>query len=211
MNVDDVWGIKWITQTNEGRDWAEDLGFDDAIVFSPSRQCKAGDPRPTLEIVSPNDGAHLNSKHEDVSIIANATANFEEYVLEWAEGDSPRDRDWDEFENGKNPRNNPAVVASLDLEDLPRGAISLRLTMFATNGGYAEVEIVVYNDLPDPTPVPSATQQPSSTPTQTLAPTGTPTTAPPSDTPAPTETPTPSETPTAGIPTDTLTPTLTPT
>jgi len=76
-------------------------------------------------------------------------------VLEWAPGDSPRDRDWEELFNGKNPRANPYTAATLDMEDLPRGAISLRLTMLSTTNGYAEVEIVIYNELPEPTPVPS--------------------------------------------------------
>ncbi|MEX1247042.1 MAG: transglycosylase domain-containing protein [Anaerolineales bacterium] len=192
LNVDDVWGIKWITQTNAGRDWAEDLGFEDPIFFSPARECKADDPHPTLEIVSPNDGARLNSHNVEIVIVADATDNFDEWVLEWAEGDSPRDRDWDELENRHNPVPNANDVYTLDMDEMPRGAISLRLTMLATNGGYAEVEIVIYNDLPQPTPVPTNTPAPTSTPTETPLPSETPT---PSETPQPSEAPT--ETPTS--------------
>ena len=219
LNVDDVWGIKWITQTNEGRDWAEDLGFEDPIVFSPNRACKQDDPRPELEIVSPNNGARINASKVDVSIIADATANFDEFVLEWAPGDSPRDRDWEELFNGKKPRANPYTAATLDMEDLPRGAISLRLTMFSTTGGYAEVEIVIFNELPEPTPVPTATPLPTHTPTltplpsNTPNPTQTPTPPPPTNTPLPSETPTamPTETPTATSMSASETPSATPT
>ena len=211
LNVDDVWGIKWITQTSEGRQWAEDLDFDDPIVFSPSRKCKASDPRPTLELVTPNDDAHLSSKHVVVSIIASATANFEDFILEWAEGTNPDRGDWEDLVSGDDPRSNPTEVVTLDLEELPRGAISLRLTMHGANGGYAEVEIVIHNDLPEPTPQPSSTPKPTRTPSLTPMPTEAPTLEPPTDTPSPTDALAPSETPTAEAPTDEPTPTPTPT
>ncbi|MEX2144167.1 MAG: transglycosylase domain-containing protein [Anaerolineales bacterium] len=220
LNVDDVWGVKWITQTNEGGNWAEDLGFDDPIIFSPKRECKESDPRPKLQILSPNDGTHVNASEVSISIIADATANFEEFVLEWAPGDSPRDRDWVELFNGKNPRANAYQAATLDMDALPRGAISIRLSMFATRGGYAEVEIVIFNELPEPTAVPTPTKVPTNTPSltpqpsETPQPTQTPTLPPPADTPLPSETPTAmsTETPTA-ITTETPTesPSATPT
>jgi hypothetical protein len=204
LNVDDVWGIKWITQTSEGRNWAENLDFDDPILFSPNRKCKASDPRPKLEIVSPEDDAHLDNQDVEVIIIADATANFREFVLEWADEDSPRD--WEELDSGSNPRSNPSQVATLNLNELPRGPILLRLTMWATNGGYAEVMIKVFNDRPEPTPAPSPTKKPTRTPSSTPQPTETPTDAPPTETPAPTDTPAPSETPTAETPTESPTP-----
>ncbi|MEX2161332.1 MAG: transglycosylase domain-containing protein [Anaerolineales bacterium] len=206
LNVDDVWGIKWITQTDAGKDWAEDLGFEDPIFFSPIRACKADDPHPTLEIVSPNDGAQFNSHNIDITIIADATDNFEDWTLEWAPGESPRNRDWEPLEFKRNPVPNANDVHRLDMDELPRGAISLRLTMAATNGGYAEVTIVIYNELPLPTPVPTNTPVPTATPTETPLPSETPT---PTETPLPSETPT--ETPTASAttaPSETPTPTV---
>jgi penicillin-binding protein 1C len=197
LNVHDIWAVKWITQTDAGRKWAKDNGFKDPIFFSPTRACRADDSHPTLEFVSPNDGAHLNSHNVDLVIRADATGNtFEDYELEWAPGDNPRNRDWETLTRKDDPVPNGAAVYSLDLRDLPRGAISLRLTMNNKNGGSAEIEIVIYNDLPSPTAVPTHTPAPTNTPAPTAAPT---------DTPLPSDTPIPSDTPT-----DTLAPTDTP-
>ena len=201
LNVDDVWAVKWITQTDAGRNWAEDQGFDDPIFFSPSRACRADDSHPTLEFVSPNDGARLNSHNVDIVIRADATGDaFEDYELEWAPGDNPRNRDWETLIRKDDPVPNAASVYTLDMDDMPRGPISLRLTMNNENGGFAEIEIVIYNSLPAPTPVPTNTPAPTATPTDTPLPTDTPpppsetpteTAPPPSDTPVPSDTPSP--------------------
>ncbi|MBX3047739.1 MAG: transglycosylase domain-containing protein [Anaerolineales bacterium] len=183
LNVDDVWAIRWITQTNDGRNWARNLGFDDPIVFSPSRECDDNDPRPTLEFTGPRDGDRLSNPTVEIHLIANASANFEEWVLEWRRADGGST--WHELENKRNPVPNAQVVHALNLQELPRGPIVLRLTIYSTSGGHARRDIVVYNDLPEPTATPTPTQAPSATPTATLpAPTAT-------ETPLPSETPTP--------------------
>jgi hypothetical protein len=190
LNVHDIWAVKWITQTDAGRNWADDHGFDDPIFFAPTRACKADDSHPTLEFVSPNDGAHLNSHNVDLVIRADASGGtFEDYELEWAPGDNPRNRDWETLTRKDDAVPNAAAVYTLDMSELPRGAISLRLTMNNKNGGFAEIEIVIYNDLPAPTAIPTNTPLP---PTNTPLPTDTPM---PSDTPMPTDTPMPSDTP----------------
>ena len=199
LNVHDVWAVKWITQTDAGKDWAKDQGFDDPIFFTPTRACKAEDSHPTLEFVSPNDGAHLNSHNVDLVIRADATGGtFEDYELEWAPGDNPRKRDWETLTRKDDAVPNAAAVYSLDMDELPRGAISLRLTMNNKNGGFAEIEIVIYNNLPAPTAVPTKTPLPTAIPTNTPFSSDTPMpTDTPADTPMPTDTPlSPSDTPT---------------
>jgi len=202
MNVEDPWAIKWITQTNQGKDWAKANGFKDPIFFSPQQECKAEDPHPILEFASPNDGEHFNEHNVDVVVRADATANFDEYVLEWAEGANPHNRDWKELTRDNHAVPNTDKIYSLDMDDLPRGAISLRLTIHSTRGTYAELEIVIFNNLPEPTPIPTNTPLPTFTPTltplpsDTPSPTATETPLPPSDTPAPIDTETPTETPT---------------
>jgi penicillin-binding protein 1C len=186
FNVQDPWAIKWLTQTNAGQDWAEDHGFDKPFYFSPTRECGPDDPHATLEIFSPNNGAHFSAQNLDVVIRADAAADFDEVVLEWAEGVNPRDNEFVRIADRGNPIPNSAVIHTINMENLPRGAISLRLTMYSVRGGWAERQIVIYNDLPEPTPVPSETP--------TLTPTATETSV-PTNTPAPTSTETPSPTP----------------
>jgi penicillin-binding protein 1C len=193
LNVSDPWAVKWITQTDQGRDWAEDVGFDDPIFFTPQVRCTANDPQPTLEFVSPGDESHHNTHNLDIVVRASATADFDEYVLEWAEGRNPGNRDWEELTSDDDQAENPETIYTIDMDDMPRGAISLRLTMYSERGGYAEVLLIIHNDLPAPTAVPTSTPLPTLTPS--LTPTPTETSVPPTNTPVPTDTETPSPTP----------------
>ncbi|UYN90241.1 MAG: transglycosylase domain-containing protein [Anaerolineales bacterium] len=188
LNVEDPWAIKWITQTSQGRNWAEANGFDDPIYFSPLRECRDTDPRPLLDIILPNNGEHFNQHEVQVVVRADATQNFQRYVLEWARGTNPDDHDWEELAASNTPIPQQERVYTLRMNEITRGALSLRLTIYSTQNTYAEYEIVIYNDMPEPTAIPSAT------PTITPLPSATPTVT---NTPLPTETPTNTPEPTA--------------
>jgi penicillin-binding protein 1C len=196
MNVSDPWAIKWLTQTSQGEDWADDNGFDEPIFFSPQRRCGPDDSHPTLEFVTPSHDQHFNQHNLDVIIRADATSNFDGFELEWAEGPNPNDRDYEHLTSDNDPIPNPDEIYTIDMDDLPRGPIWLRLTMHNSQGGIAQVEIVIYNDLTEPTPIPTNTPVPTLPPTNTPVPSNTP--VPPTATDIPSETPTdvPSETPT---------------
>ncbi|MBC8505530.1 MAG: transglycosylase domain-containing protein, partial [Chloroflexi bacterium] len=56
LNISDPWAVKWIKETDQGRSWAKELGFDDPIFFTPQDACAETDSRPILEINAPNDG-----------------------------------------------------------------------------------------------------------------------------------------------------------
>lgn len=186
INVQDPWAIKWLTQTNQGREWAEANGFDDEPLYvSPERECRDSDPRPLLDIIIPRDGERFNQHELQVVVRADATQNFQHYVLEWARGTNPDDHDWEQLAAGNTPIPQQQSIFTLPLHEMTRGAMSLRLKMFSTQGTYAEYEIVIYNDMPEP----SAT--PTNTPTVTATPSPTPTAT---NTAAPTETPTPEPT-----------------
>lgn len=202
INVSDPWAVKWITQTNEGKAWAKANDFKDPIFFTPQKECAESDPHPILEIDSPRDGQHLNAHDVDVVVKADATANFQDYVLEWARGENPRNRDWKELTSDNDPVRSLEGIYTLNLNEFPRGALSLRLTIHSTEDGFAEVIILVYNDLPEPTAVPTSTPLPTATRTLTPLPSNTSTAT---NTPAPTNTPTTTETPTS-TPTETPTP-----
>ncbi|MCW5874069.1 MAG: transglycosylase domain-containing protein [Anaerolineales bacterium] len=182
FNVQDPWAIKWLTQTGAGREWAEAHGFDDPIYFSPLRECRDSDPRPLLDIILPNNNEHFNQHEVQVVVRADATQNFQRYVLEWARGTNPDDHDWEQLAAGNTPIPQQERIYTLRMDEMTRGAMSLRLTMYSTQGTFAEYEIVIYNDMPEPTAVPTAT--PTITPTPTFTPTETPT-----NTPEPTATP----------------------
>jgi len=193
MNVTDPWAKKWLQDNDRGRNWAEEMGFDDPITFTPERECKAEDPRPRLAFVEPSNGATISTSPLDVVVIADASRNFRDFELEYGVGDDPVD--WDTLEDRDDPVPQADDIYEWDLDDVERGVISLRLNMRSTVDTYARLTIKLNIQVPTPTPTPT------STPTPTLLPTLTPT---------PTNTPENTLTPTATlVPTNTATPTPT--
>ncbi len=201
LNVTDEWAIKWIKETSQGKAWAEQMGFKAPVFFTPTRVCKASDPRPVIDFLDPKNGEVITTSPIKVFGRAGATADFYQYRLEFGFGDDPAD--WKVLTKSKIPVNDPDELYEWDVGELPAGVITLRLYVKSTRDTYAEVRIQL--DLQVPTPTPTETPTPTGTPTPT--PTATPTT-----TPSPTNTVTPSPsaswTPT---PSETATPTLTPT
>ncbi|MBX3003069.1 MAG: transglycosylase domain-containing protein [Anaerolineales bacterium] len=182
LNVHDPWAIKWLSQTSQGRAWAEAHGFKEPLFVSPQRRCGEGDPRPLLDVILPKDGEHFSQHEVQVVVRADASANFHHYELDWAPGERPDDGDWQGIASGTSPIPQQQAIYTLPMAELPRGALSLRLTLYSTQNTSAEIKLVIYNDMPEPTATPTAT------PTQTLTPSATPTITP---TPAPSITPTP--------------------
>jgi hypothetical protein len=39
MNVEDEWARKWIDETPQGKAWANNLEFNDPVIYSPERKC----------------------------------------------------------------------------------------------------------------------------------------------------------------------------
>jgi hypothetical protein len=130
-----------------------------------------------------------------------ATGSFDEARLEYGPGRDPVQ--WDTIFVIDNPNKDMSEIYSWDISDLPTGLYTLRLYMTSTNGGYAEKQILIDNQVPTPTPTPTVSPTPTSTlsPTPTISPTA-------SETPVDTSTTTPTSTDT---PTSTHTPTQTPT
>lgn len=213
INVADPWAVRWITQTSQGQDWAEDMGFEEPIYFMPTEECDEEDPRPILNVDSPTEGQTMSSSPVNVVVRAEATQNFDRFVVEFAYGPNPDDWDWVEIYASNNPITSPSQVAEWDIGGLQNRDISFRLKMFSTVDTYAELIYTVYTNLPTPTAPPTNTPTITATPSNTPSPTATSTpgpTATPSYTPSATATPTdtPSSTPTF---TPTSTPSATPT
>jgi penicillin-binding protein 1C len=201
LNVDDPWAVKWIKETDAGRAWADEMGFSDPIFFTPQDECSKDDPRPILELISPDDGEMIESSPVEISGRVDATDDFERYELFWGRGSDPVD--WETICEDDNPVPEPETFCSWDVEALDAGVVTLRLRIFSTEDTYAETTLQVDLQVPTPTPTPTSTFTPTATPTFTPTPTLTPTA---------THTPTETETPTATLsPTMTFTASLSPT
>ncbi|MGD2157855.1 MAG: transglycosylase domain-containing protein [Anaerolineales bacterium] len=187
LNVSDPWAIRWIKESNQGKTWAEDMGFEAPIFFTPTEGCEEDDPHAILAFTSPVDGELITTNPVEVFGRADATAKFQQYFLEYGIGDDPVQ--WERLYKKKIPLSESDLIYSWDVIDIPAGVVTLRLYMISTDDKYAEKRIRIELRVPTPTPTPTNTP----TPTPTVTPTPT-----PSITPSPTNTPSP--TPTSRLP-----------
>jgi penicillin-binding protein 1C len=191
LNVSDPSARRWIKQDAQGKAWAEEIGFPKPVTFAPSQECSNDDPRPTLQFAAPRDGDTISASPLNIYVIADATQGFDAWRLDFGLGEKPVE--WQMLAMGRNRINQPELVTSWDLNDLPAGIVTLRLYLHSTQDTYAERRIHLNLQVPTPTPTPTPTETPTPTPSPTLTPTDTPT---PTNTPTitPTETLLPSPT-----------------
>jgi len=199
LNVTDVWAIGWIQNDTAGKDWANEMGFSDPILFAPSRECQSNDPHPTIEFSSLTEGQTITASLLDILAKVDVSADFKSYTLAYGLGDNPID--WKLLYEGSQPVSQPGKIFSWDLKDIPPGIVTLKITMNSIRGGYAERTI--HLNMLVSTPTQTVTPTMTSTPTQTATPTQTPTLI---VTQTPTHTPTATQT---AIPLTTDTPTVT--
>jgi penicillin-binding protein 1C len=190
LNVPDPWARNWLEEDDQGKAWLERMEIeDDPVFFMPDTICDEDSPRPILGFTDPPEGATISSSPLEIFGRAGATDEFENWILEYGLGSSLSY--WPDLANASNPANEPEKLYSWDLEGLPNGPVTLRLSTNSQRGGKAIVELHLNILLPTPTPTPTTTPTPTSTPTTT------PTTTP---TPTVTSTPTSTETPTLNPP-----------
>ena len=171
------------------------MGFEKPVTFTPSRECRADDPRPRLAFTAPQDNATITTSPLDIFGIVDASHGFDFVRLEYGIGDKPVK--WQLLDQSRNRLPNPGLMYSWDLSQFPSQRVTLRITIHSTEGTYAETTLHLTIQVPTPTPTPTLTFTPTPTVTSTPTATWTPV---PTFTPTPTETPMPSLTPTNTLP-----------
>ncbi|PWH16028.1 MAG: hypothetical protein DDG59_10245 [Anaerolineae bacterium] len=187
LNVTDPFAKQWIQKDPDGKRWAEQNGFEKKIRFVPERECKADDPRPKLEFISPKDGDTITRSVVDIYLWADATQWFKSFQLDFGIGADPKE--WTTIVRSNTPAQPNDPVVSWDLTELPNGLVTLRLIVQSEKDTYAEKKIQVILQVPTPTPTSTPTPTETLIPTPTFTPTST-------STPVPTQTETPTVTPT---------------
>ena len=179
LNIADKDAQKWITGTQEGKDWAAGIGFKDDIIFPAGRACSITDPRPKIIFANISENQAFNQGPINVYGVAMATANFDRFKLEYGKGDDPDS--WHTIvEDIKDPLSEPGLIASWNPEDVEEGNYTLRIYMNSRDGErYAEKRVHIHLALPTktPTPAPTVTSTPFPAPTSTSTPTIAPETA----------------------------------
>ncbi|NPV57445.1 MAG: hypothetical protein HPY76_12340, partial [Anaerolineae bacterium] len=197
INVKDTWAMKWIKETDQGRQWAQSVGFDEPFYFVPEKECAPEDLQPQIIFAGLNEDQTITSAPLDIYAVVNAPSNFESFRLQWGRGDDPED--WKTLADDiREQYTEPERIKTWDLKGVPGGNITLRIYLESDRGTYAEKRLHLKIKLPTPTPTQTplptmtATETPTPTVTETPLPTGTPTpTLPPTLTPTITATSTP--------------------
>lgn len=183
LDIEDPWGRRWVRRTDAGREWAERMGFDeDDFFLVPRNLCSEDSPRPILSFASPTEGSTISQGPLEIIGQAGATEEFDLWRLDYGQGYSPEE--WFELEESDDQVRQTDDLFLWDLEGVPNGPLTLRLSVFGENDGEATIQLHMRLDLPTPTPTPTLTPMPTNTPTPTATSTATPTaTATPTPTP----------------------------
>lgn len=201
LNVKDPSAVKWIRETDDGRNWAKSMGFeDDPIFFVPERACKISDPRPNIFFANLSDNQKITDQTLDIYAVVNATNYFDNFRIDWGRGDDPED--FEMLKEGiRDQYQQPEMIYTWDLKDVPAGKITLRIYITSNVGTYAEKKIRL--DIQVPTQTPTVSPTPTQTPQATITPSLTPfvpTDTPPPPTVAPPTIVPPTDTPPAVVP-----------
>ncbi|HEY69472.1 MAG TPA: hypothetical protein G4O08_02690, partial [Anaerolineae bacterium] len=151
LYVTDPWAVEWIEGTSSGRSWAQRMGFPpERRFYVPETYCSASSPRPIIGITSPAEGGTIQSNPLEIFGRASATRYFKRWVLDYGSGFDPLS--WTEIIHSSSAVSQSQKLTDWDLEDLPNGPITLRLSVEGTNNGSAEVRVHLRMELPTPTP-----------------------------------------------------------
>jgi hypothetical protein len=184
LNVDDPWARVWLQEDSAGKDWVEELGFEEEpLFFIPEETCDATSPRPIVGFTDPPDGANITTSPVSIFGRASATGDFKDWVLEYALSEGQNT--WPDIAHSREAINDASELVKWDISGVRNGPVILRLGVRSERGGKAVVELRINISLPTPTPTPTATPTSTPTPTQTN-------TSEPSSTPTVTPTPSPS-------------------
>ncbi len=193
LNIQDKWAKEWIRDHEQGRAWAEEMGFKDSVIFTPTRECRGDDPKPTIVFVGLEEGMNIAASPLDIYAVVSANKNFDRFRLQYGVGNNPNK--WQTLLVSDEQVKDTQKLVSWDVYEADATRITLRIYLYSSKGTFAEKRIHLNLSVPTltPTVMPTMTMtpEPTFTPPATLQPTSTSEPA-ATDTLAPTATETPS-------------------
>ncbi len=185
LNVTDPSAVRWILETGEGQRWAEQMGFQQPIFFTPQRECTANDQRPLILFAGLSEDQTITRSPLEIYALIKVPEPYDDYRLEYGLGNNPAE--WEVIYRGGPQSDQPQFLTDWDLSDIPAGRVTLRIVLNSDRDTYAirtlHLNIQVPTSTPTPTPTVTVTPTATATPTSTLTPTVTQTPLPPTITP----------------------------
>ena len=157
VTIQDPAVINWLN--NQGQAYARRVGLTPPVSPLPDRACDQSTPIPVARISSPSGGQTVMG-----TITINGQVNaegFNRYQLEVAPAGTEDYRSVAPVSSQQHPEAN-SVLGSWDTTTFANGDYTLRLAVFANNGGYVFRTVAVRVDNPEPTATP--TPEPTFTP-----------------------------------------------
>ena len=175
LNVKDKWAIKWIKETEDGKNWARNMGFGDSFLIIPERECKADDPRAKIIFAGIFENQIITESPLDIYALVDATHNYRRMQLDYGEGSDPSS--WEMLAEFNRNFSETDVIYTWDLlkDEIKPGEYTLRIRIESTEEGrYAEKKIKIRIQVATPTPTATSTATITPTPTTTPTPTASP-------------------------------------
>jgi membrane peptidoglycan carboxypeptidase len=194
LNITDESAVKWVLESEEGRNWASANGFEQPIFFVPERECTAEDQRPLILFAGLNDWQTVTTSPLQLYALIKVPTSFKDFRLDYGLGDDPAD--WETLYTGSAQSDQPQFLLDWDVSSVRMGGVTLRIYLTSDHDTYAVRKLHLNLQVPTPTITPTVTPTVTPTPTRTPTITRTPTA---SQTPTPSPTPSPTETPTASL------------
>lgn len=189
LNVKEKWAVKWIEDTSDGRNWANNLGFESPVLFVPERECKADDPKVKIIFAGMSEGQMITTNPLDIYALVDATHNYRRMRLDFGRGSDPNT--WENLAEFDRNFQEVDLIYTWDLfeDEIEPGDYTLRIRVESSEDGrFAEKKVIIRIQVATPTP--TVTPTPTITPTLTVTPTPTQTPTPTNTTPPPTIAPT---------------------
>ena len=171
-NITDNSAINWLNTSSQGQAYAQTIGLQIPVSPAPTQACDQNTPIPVARISNPNPGS-TQVVEGVLTITGQVNAEgFNRYDLQYALTGTD---EWETITTSTQLQPNAgSVLGSWDTTSVPNGSYTVRLAVFANNGGflYRTADIRTNNPEPTPTPLPTATltipPTPAPNPTQPI-------------------------------------------
>ena len=163
LNIQDKWAKEWIRDREQGRAWAEEMGFKDPVIFTPTRECRGDDPKPTIVFVGLEEGMNIAASPLDIYAVVSANKNFDRFRLQYGVGNNPNK--WQTLLVSDEQVKDTQKLVSWDVYEADATRITLRIYLYSSKGTFAEKRIHLNLSVPTltPTVMPTMTMTPEPT------------------------------------------------
>jgi membrane carboxypeptidase/penicillin-binding protein PbpC len=141
LNINDPDAINWIHGSEEGKLWANRMGFSLSESLIPTEECTGDTPRPQLSFLSPEEGETYQHSPLSIVVVANSSEDFRKVRLEYGLGLDPDS--WILLFENTEPIHSPKEIYQWEFNQMPIGEFSLRIYMESSVGTYAEKRVIL--------------------------------------------------------------------